>query len=664
VTETADTHAKPKAARRPPHQETIERKLEVLPQAPGVYLLLGARNKPVYIGKATNLRSRVRSYFRTEDDGRVFYPFLVKAVRDLEWIVTNNDKEALLLENTLLKQHKPRFNVKLVDDKTYLSIKVTTGEPFPRALLVRRPKKDKALYFGPYSSATAIRKALNVVRKHFKLRTCANAEFRQRTRPCIQHQMGRCGAPCTGLQTREEYNRGVDDVVLFLKGRTEPLLERLRGRMERFAQELAFESAARLRDQINAIRRSAETQQVVRHGGVDRDIFGEAREGSTLRAQVLFVRDGKLTGTAGWTLKTELPTEEALDQLLARYYATDRFLPAEVLFPATLPDAALYEEWLSERRGKRVRLLSPQRGEKRRLVELARENARQALRVAAEHERARDVALDALAAGLGLPRRPARIACIDISNTGGALAVGSVVTMRDGELDRSGYRRFKVRNLDLQGDVPMLGEVVERYLRRVAEGKERKRGQQPPDLLVLDGGRAQLAAATRVAEQLGLAGDLELCAIAKTHDDSGRALRAAGRTDAERIFRPDRTEPVLLPAGSDAMHLLQRLRDEAHRFAIGYHRRLRRKRAMRAGIEEVPGIGPKRRRALFEHFGSLRILREASLEEIAACPGITARQAEAVHAFLSEVPDVEVTGPEPDAEPSDRTGQEPSHGGL
>ncbi|RME73620.1 MAG: excinuclease ABC subunit UvrC [Planctomycetota bacterium] len=619
-----------------PADPAIERKLAELPQAPGVYLLLGARHRPVYIGKASNLRTRVRSYFRVADDGRLLYPFLVREVRDLEWIVTETEQEALLLEDTLLKQHKPRFNIKLRDDKTYLSIQVTMRERFPRALLVRRPRKDGSLYFGPYSSASAIRTTLDVVRKHFGLRTCSNAEFRQRTRPCIQHQMGRCGAPCVGLQTERDYRRGVEDALQFLRGRTAPLLERLRARMEQHAERLEFEAAAKLRDQIAAIERATEAQRVVRHGGGDRDVFGEVREGELLRVQVLHFREGRLTGTGGWTLATPLPTAEALDELLRRFYSAERFLPAEIVFPLALEDAEIYERWLSERRGRRVRIVTPVRGERRRLIELARHNAREALRLAEERERLRRDALEALAHALGLAAAPQRIACLDISNTGNALAVGSVVTMRDGELEPSGYRRFQVRDLALRGDTERMAEVAERYLRRCLPRDGRRAREPLPDLLVVDGGKGQLGALVGVLERLGLESRLPVCAIAKSHDERGRALRAAGRTEPERLFVPGRAEPLRLPAGSPAMHLVQRLRDEAHRFAIGYHRKLRRKRTLRAGIEEVPGIGPRRRKALFEHFGTLRRLREASVDEIAACPGITRAQAEAVHAFLSE----------------------------
>ncbi|GIW71472.1 MAG: UvrABC system protein C [Planctomycetota bacterium] len=625
----------------------LERKLAQLPAAPGVYLLLGARRKPIYIGKAKSLRARVRSYFGRSDDGRVFYPHIVRATRDIDWIVTRNDKEALLLENTLIKQHKPRFNIKLVDDKTYLSIKLTVDEPFPRALLVRRPRRDGALYFGPYSSATAIRRTLQVIRKWFPLRTCTNAEFRQRTRPCIQHQMGRCGAPCVGLIDEERYRAVVQDTIAFLKGRTAPLLERLRARMQAHAERLEFEAAARVRDQIAAIEKATEAQSVVRHQAVDRDVFGEVREGELLRVQALFIREGKLTGSAGWTLHTELPAEEALASFFKQFYGGERFLPDEVLFPVALEDRGLLEEWLSERRGRRVRVLVPARGDKRALVELARENARRALAHDAEQARAREQALVELQQALGLVRLPARIACLDISASGGggAFAAGSVVVFERGQPQTSAYRRFKIRDLERQGDVARLSEVLERYLRRLAEGREARRGQRVPELLLVDGGPAQLGAAAAVLERQGWAGRIELAAIAKSRDARGRTLRARGRDEPERVFRPGRAEPLVLPAGSAAMHLLQRVRDEAHRFALGYHRRLRRSRALRAGIEEVPGIGPKRRRLLFQHFGSLRALREATVEQIAACPGITRRQAEAIHAVLSQAPALEDARP-------------------
>lgn len=614
----------------PRFTEAIEEKLGRLPKGPGVYLFMNEKGKPVYIGKARSLRSRVRSYFGRNEDGRVFYPFILKNTADIDWVVTANDKEALLLENNLIKQHKPRFNVKLVDDKTYLSIKVSTNEPFPRALLVRRAKRDKALYFGPYSSAAAIRQTLRTVRKFFPLRTCSNPEFRNRTRPCIQYDMGRCGGPCVGLQSADDYAKVVNEVVLFLKGRTDDLLDALRKKMDAEAAALRFESAARLRDQIKWIETSSERQKVVMLDFKDRDVFGEVREGDAVLVEAHFVREGKLVNAHGFTLRSDLTTPEVLQSFFTQFYGQERFLPDEIVFPIELEGAETLEEWLSERKGRRVRIVTPERGAKREWIELARENARQAFRRAAERREANLRALAAIQEKLGLARLPGRIEAFDISTIMGVFAVGSLVAMKEGEFEKGRYRKFKIRTVEHQDDFAMMAEVLERRLKSGA------REGDLPDLILLDGGKPQLAAVERVLARFPEAKEIGLAAIAKSRTDEKRVIRAAGALGAERIFLPGRPEPLLLPEGSPEMLMLQRLRDEAHRFAIGYHRELRRARSFKTGLEEIPGIGPKRRKALLEHFGSLRKLREASAGDIAACPMIRPAQAEAIYSFFHE----------------------------
>lgn len=618
------------SADAPRWPEAVERKLEAIPRSPGVYLFLDEKGKPIYVGKARSLRARVRSYFGRNEDGRVMFPFIVRSVADIEWVVTANDKEALLLENNLIKQHRPKFNIRLVDDKTYLSIKVSTNEPFPRALLVRRAKKDGALYFGPYSSAAAIRQTLRTIRKFFPLRTCSNAEFKNRTRPCIQYDMGRCGAPCVGLQNEAEYAKVVDQVVLFLKGRNQELVAALKKKMEAEAEALRFESAARLRDQIRWIETSTEKQRIVNLDFRDRDIFGEVREGDAILVEAHFVREGKLVNAHGFTIRSELPTEDVLNSFLRQFYAQERFLPEEIVFPIEPEDRETLEEILSERKGRRVRIIVPERGEKREWVEMARENARLAFRREEERRAASERALEAIRERLGLARRPDVIECFDISTIMGVFAVGSLVCLRQGELDKSRYRKYKIRTVGKQDDFAMMAEVLERRLRAGA-----KEGNLP-NLMLLDGGKAHLAAASRVLARFPEAKDLGLAAIAKSRAENKRVIRGAGLLVAERIFVPGREAPIELPEGSPEMLLLQRLRDEAHRFAIGYHRELRRARSFRTGLEEVPGIGPKRRKALLEHFGSLRKLREASVAELAECPLMTPGQAEAVYSFFHE----------------------------
>ena len=632
------------------YPEQVEKKLEQLPATPGVYLFLNEKGKPIYIGKATSLRSRVRSYFGKNEDGRIYFPHIVRAVCDIDWVVAGSNREALLLENNLIKQHKPRFNVRLVDDKTYLSIKVTTNEPYPRALLVRRAKKDKAIYFGPYGSAAAIRQTLRTIRKYFPLRTCTNAEFRNRTRPCIQHQIGRCGGPCVGLQDEAAYAKVVDDTVLFLKGKTQELIETLTTKMAGDAEALRFEAAARTRDQIRWIETTQEKQRAVISivDLRDRDIFGEVRQGDAVIIQAHFVREGKLVATHGFTLRSELPTDEVLSSFFKQFYAADRYLPDEILFPIEPDDRELIEEWLTDRKGKRVQILAPERGQKREWVEMARDNARATFRADEEKRAAMAGALEDLKERLGLANVPRRIECYDISNIMGAFAVGSLVTMRDGDLDKSGYKKFKIRTLNAEktDDFSAMREVLDRRFKRshkvVADDTAAEKAEKSvrehwalPDLILLDGGKPQLSAVEQIFKARGIEG-VDLAAIAKSRSDRGRVIRAAGALGSERIFRPGRDDPVVLPEGSPGMLLLQRLRDEAHRFAIGYHRALRRARSFKTGLEEIPGIGPKRRRALLEHFGSLRKLREASVGDIAGCPLITPTQAESIHQFFHE----------------------------
>ncbi len=618
----------------------VEEKLEKLPAMPGVYLFIDRRGKPIYIGKAKSLKARVRSYFGRSDDGRVRFPFIVRHVRDLDWVVTASEKEALILENNLVKQHKPRFNVRLVDDKTFLSIKISTNEPFPRALLVRRVKKDRAHYFGPYSSASAIRQTLRTIRKFFPLRTCSNAEFKQRTRPCIQYDMGRCGAPCVGRESAEAYAKAVDESILFLKGRNRELVLRLRLKMEGEAAALRFEAAARLRDQIRAIEQSVEKQRIVRTDFRDRDVFGDVHEGGATLIQALFVREGKLISTHLFTFRSDLPAEEVFGSFLTQFYGADRFLPDEVVVPfeVEIEDRATLDAWLSERKGRRVEIVAPQRGALRDLVLLARENAAAAFRREEERRKAAEATAEGLREKLRLSRRPDRIECVDISTIMGVFAVGSLVAFEGGEPAKNRYRKFKIRTVERQDDLAMIGEVLDRRLKRAA------RDRDLPDRLLIDGGRGQLAAAEAAFARAGLrageaAAACDLASIAKPRSEAGRVVRAPGVARTEPLFvsgRDRSEEPVLLPEGSPEMHLLQRVRDEAHRFAIGYHRELRRARAFKTGLEEVPGVGPKRRKALLEHFGSLRALREASVADIAACPLITPAQADAIHHFFHE----------------------------
>ncbi|HVO19246.1 MAG TPA: excinuclease ABC subunit UvrC [Anaeromyxobacter sp.] len=649
----------------------LRQTLDALPAAPGCYLMKDRAGEVVYVGKAASLRSRVRSYFDAgRGDDRLFVPLLEGLLGDIEVIVTRSEKEAVLLENELIKKHKPRFNVRLRDDKDFIVLRLDQRHPYPR-LEVRRarePRHAGARYFGPYSSASSIRETLRVVNRHFQLRTCNDHVFTHRKRPCILHQIGRCPAPCVYEVPAEEYRRSVEDAVAFLEGQESELTDRLRARMEEAAGGLRFEEAARVRDQLQAVERSLEKQRVLFTDRADRDVVGLYREGPDLVVQVLSVRAGKLQDSLRFPFRgQEFPAEEILSSFLSLFYE-QHAAPDEVLVPMEPTEAQALAEVLSERRGRRVRLLTPQRGAKADLLEVAARNAEQGFRSWQEHDERREQALAALMRALHLSRLPRWVEGYDISTFQGALAVGSGVSMKDGEPDKAGYRRYKVKGVSAQDDFAMLYEVIGRRLKRaLGEG-------QFPDLLVIDGGKGQLNAALAAARDLGVPvkpspGNegvpyVEMVGLAKARVlDAGAwgTARVVGRRaarprrtaalaeaaeaaekgfvpevarSAERVFLPGRKDPVVLRQNSAELFLLARLRDEAHRFAITFHRKLRRERNFQSVLEEIPGIGEGRKRSLLRHFGSLRSVREASVEKLAEVEGFGEVQARAVHEFF------------------------------
>jgi excinuclease ABC subunit C len=624
--------------------------LERLPREPGVYLFRDRAGAVLYVGKAKSLHARVRSYFaRAQGDERAFVPLLERLLGAIETIVTASEKEALLLENTLIKQHRPRFNVMLRDDKSFLVLRLDPRASFPRLEVTRASKvqEDGARYFGPYHSASDCRQTLRVVNRHFQLRTCSDRALASRKRPCLQHQIGRCLAPCVLEVDPARYAEQVEDVTLFLRGRRDELRGELERRMRAAAAELEFERAARLRDQIAALASSLERQGVVSTElGEDLDAIGLAREGDRVELAVLLFRRGKLVGRRSFALaEQELPDDEVLSSFLARYYDAERGeeVPARVLLPLLVEDAALKAEWLSERRAAPVELLAPQRGERRRLLELARRNAAAGL---ASRQRGVEDAVEALAKlqrRLRLSRPPRRIECYDISTLQGRQTVAAMTVMLDAALAPASYRRFRIKGAATD-DFAAIYEVLSRRLRRA-------RGDDPawaaPDLIVVDGGKAQLAMVLAALSDLGvrewLEAGIDVVALAKERDDAERP---------DRVFLPHVKDPIRLRPNTAELHLLARLRDEAHRFAITYHRRLRRKQALRSSLEEIPGIGPGRRRQLLRALGSLRRIRQASVEELAAVPGMTLRAAEAVAGYFAGPPAARPEAGPPAARPA------------
>jgi excinuclease ABC subunit C len=607
----------------------VEERLDSLPSQPGVYLMRDREGKVIYVGKAKDVRARVRAYFRG-GDGRSHIQFLVRRVEDVETLVTASEKEALILENNLIKQYKPRYNIRLKDDKSYLSVKVTTRHPWPRMFATRKIVKDGNRYFGPFSSAIAARETLDVIEKHFLLRTCTDYNFKNRARPCLQYQIKRCLGPCVLPVAPEEYQEQVRQAILFIEGKRQELIDELRRKMKDKADSLEFEAAAKIRDQVQAVERTVEKQRMVSHGGIDQDIFGLYREGGFIEVQILFVRQGKLTNNQSYSLEDlEFRDQEVMESLLTQFYQGERFLPDEILLPVELEDREVREEYLGERKGRRVSILSPQRGDKRRLVEMAIENARQSFAERHDQEKERERMLLELQEKLRLAHYPQRIECFDISTMHGAHAVGSMVTFFNGEANKKRYRHYRIRTVDPSAggdDFAMMLEVLRRrFSRGLGEG-------DLPDLVVVDGGRGQLAMALTAMRELGIE-EVDVIALAKMRVASSPRSSEILRTE-ERVFLPGQSNPVILKRNSNALFLLQRVRDEAHRFAITHHKRLRARQTLYSVLERIPGVGGARKRALLRAFGSIKRIEEASVEEILRLPSMNEKLARDILAAL------------------------------
>ena len=594
-------------------REELLAQVALLPDKPGVYLMRDQVGKIIYVGKAINLKNRVRSYFQLRGQSPKTEA-LVARIQTFETIVTASEMEALILECNLIKKHRPRYNISLRDDKTYPFIKVTWNEEYPRVYATRRVEKDGAKYYGPYASAGAMHETLALLKRLFPLRSCRSMDAR---RPCLEFHINRCLAPCAGLVEVATYREMVQTVCLFLEGRSTDVEKDLKRRMLLASEEMKFELAARLRDQLAAVRQVTEKQNIVTGAG-DQDVLGLARLGSQTCVQVFFVRSGKMVGRDRFMLSGggEAESEgEILAAFVKQYYNESSFVPREILTPVLLPETELLSAWLSERKAGAVHLLTPQRGTKRELVQLAGENAVEALRQRSERDAAlegkRSAALQELAEKLGLDTLPRRIECFDISHIQGAETVASMVVLTDGEPDKSEYRRFKLKTVE--GSPDDFASMQEVTLRRYREAKE-----PLPDLIVIDGGKGQLSSALEVIRGVGLA-EIPVIGLAK---------------EFEHIFRENISEPLVLPRHSEALRLVQQIRDEAHRFAVSYHRKLRAKRNLVSVLDHVRGIGTKRRQALWKHFGTIERIRTASVEELTAAPGMNLPAAQAVFRFF------------------------------
>ena len=638
----------------PAHAQLAQLRAQVaaLPAKPGVYTFRDANDRVIYIGKAANLKSRVRSYFGSPRSLEGKTRVLARRIAALEYVTTRTEQDALHLEATLVKRHQPFFNVRLKDDKHYPYLKIDVDAPWPRVTIARRVGKDGSRYFGPYASAKSVRTTLDLVKKLFPWRSCDKEITGSDPRPCLEYYIRRCIAPCTSFCTPDEYRDVIDQTMLFLDGKSGTVVAQLRSAMSEAADELNFERAAQLRDQIAAVERVTETQLTADTSASEIDVFGLAVDGDEAVVQVLFIRGQKMAGSDHFSLAGVKDEADGavVASFLRQHYESGLQPPKLILIPAPIEDAALLQDWLSEKRGSRVEVRHPQRGDKRRLVQMAAENASETLamsRVRWMADRGRtDAALAELEEALSLPAPPRRIECYDISNTQGTNVVASMVVFLDGRPATGEYRRFQIKTVDTSdgpNDFASMAEVIRRRFQRLGEARRAERAEgfdlphEPapasteadaqsetegwgaiPDLVIVDGGKGQVSAAHDVMRNLAV-DDIPLAGLAKRE---------------ELLYQVDAADPVRLDRRSQGLYLVQRIRDEAHRFAISYHRRLRARQTSQSALDRIKGIGPRRKKALLKKFGSLQAIRAAEVDDLAATPGMTRSLAEQLKAEL------------------------------
>ena len=618
--------------------QDFSQRLKATPARPGVYLMRSADQAVLYVGKAASLRSRIGSYFQSSSSLAPKIRKMVRRAADFEYIVTESDQEAVILECNLIKEHKPPYNARLKDDKSYPFIKIDLSEDFPQVYITRRVSKDGARYFGPFASAKSVRRTLGLLKKLFPYRSCTKVITGTDDRPCLDYYINRCGGPCIGAVDKSQYREIVDQVALFMEGKTDRVVRSIAQRMHEAADGLEFERAAALRDQLTAIEKVHEGQKVLHLRSENLDVIAAAPGAGEAWVEVFFVRQGKLIGRDHFIMEGTEDDEpqRVLSAFVKQFYDTTPYVPPRLLLQHEMDDGEAVEAWLSGKRGTRVRVHVPQRGEKRRLVKMVAENAAQGLEQLrikqTSDEELMDTAMSELQEALSLPRMPRRVECYDISNIQGTNPVGSMAVFEGGAPKSSDYRRFKIKTVDGMDDYSMMREVLSRRFRRMAKsaggpssnGSDKAKGSDSgswgivPDLVLIDGGKGHLGAALQVFLELGI-DSVPLASLAKEN---------------EELFVPQVPEPIVLPRGSQGLFLVQRLRDEAHRFAVTFHRQRRSKHSVQSALDLVPGIGPKRRRMLIRKFGSVKGIREAELEEIAAVPGMTMKQARTVKNYL------------------------------
>ena len=615
-----------------------------IPDLPGSYQFRDAEGRIIYVGKAKSLRQRLSNYFADPRSLHVRTAQMVAAAETVEWITVRNEVEALMLEYNLIKTHRPRFNVRLVDDKSYPYLALTLGDEWPRAMVMRGKRKKPNRYFGPFAHAYAIRETLDLLLRTFPIRTCTDGKFKRYAaggRPCLLFHIEKCSAPCVGEVSRDDYDAMLSDLSRFLEGDTQPVLDNLRGRMNDAATALEFEAAARLRDRLASVEKAIERQQMVAPTNENFDVVGLAEDELEAAAQVFHVRHGRVVGRNGFILDKalDLDTSETMAEVIEQLYADDPVvgLPSLVVVPAEPADVDIFTRWLSERRETSVEIRVPRRGDKRELLETVNRNAtdtftRHRLKRGSDHN-SRAKALHQLQEALDLPEAPLRIECFDMSHLQGTDYVGSMVVLEDGLPKKSEYRRFKVRTVGGRyagdsDDFAAMEEVVTRRLKAYVADRElplaeRGKFQYPPQLLLVDGGKGQLAAAVRALESVGLDSEIPVAALAKRF---------------EEVFVPDSEQPMEVPRGSDALFMLQQIRDESHRFAIGYHRTLREKRSTASVLDDVVGLGPTRKKRLLAEAGGIAKLRAAEPGELRAFSWLPDAVADGVWEALHGIP--------------------------
>ena len=613
----------------------LQTKLENLPTSPGVYLMHNDRDEIIYVGKAINLRNRVRSYFRELKPDQAKTKALVKHIADLEYIIADNELEALVLECNLIKKYRPKYNINLKDDKTYPFLKIT-NEDYPQVLVTRRVLKDGARYYGPYPSVNELRNSLELIRKIFPFRSCKQKVFTN-DRPCLNAHIQMCYAPCIGRISKEEYNERIEQVALFFEGKQDGLVKQLQKEMEAAAENLEFEQAARLRDQLQAVEQIMTQQKAVLGGEDDQDIIAMARGINQCCVQIFFVRGGKIIGRENYFLRgtDDSSRGEVIASFMKQFYLTSQFIPRNILLETELEEQAVLEQWLTEKRESRVYLKVPKRGQAKELVDLVGRNASEALARQEQEETHQEQrttgALEKLQDALGLDVLPRRMECYDISNTQGAESVASMVVFVDGKPKKDQYRRFKIKTVEGANDYASLREVLMRRfkhgLTEQAEG-ENNQGKFStfPDVIMMDGGRGQVNVALEVLKELQL--DIPVCGMVK---DNRHRTRGLYYNNVE-IPMDDHGEPFLL---------ITRMQDEAHRFAITYHRSLRGKRNLASVLDDIPGVGEKRKKNLLKHFGSFTKIREASVKELQEVEGINRTVAEEIYTYLKTHQDLQ-----------------------